>query len=122
MGSTSAAMTMPADVREHKDKNKNKNNEINNKTSPTKQRPSTKKTSVLRNRRVKFLLVSDQSSSCVAGVPPLFVTVSCPTSPSFAFSCATGSGAGPAPHLAFCSTSFFGSQCTGNGLVGSIGG
>jgi len=58
-----------------------------------------------------------QSSSCAW--PPDFDSGSgsTPTAPTTSSACSTA-----APHRFFCAASFFGSQCGGNGLVGSTGG
>jgi hypothetical protein len=66
----------------------------------------------------------DQSSSCVLS-PPDGASLGSPSAASsFAFASdrfPCGAAGSPRPHRALCSASFFGSQCDGNGLIGSIG-
>ena len=65
-----------------------------------------------------------QSSSCVLS-PPDGASLGSPSAASsFAFASdrfPCGAAGSPRPHRALCSASFFGSQCDGNALIGSIG-
>jgi hypothetical protein len=65
-----------------------------------------------------------QSSSCVLSPPDRASLASPSAAFSFAFASdcfPCGAAGSPRPHRALCSASFFGSQCDGNGLIGSIG-
>ena len=64
-----------------------------------------------------------QSSSCFLSPPDRASLGSPSAASSFTFASdrfPCGTAGSPRPHRALCSASFFGSQCGGNGLIGSI--